>query len=67
MKIKTEVNRQINRLERTAPDSMEAAVIRNYLEWIFALPWGKETRSIISDIEHAKKVLDEDHHGLKRY
>src|SRR5690606_12047628 len=37
--IKKEVARQINRLERTAPDSLEATVTRNHLEWIFALPW----------------------------
>ncbi len=62
--IKTEVKRQINRLERTAPDSMEAAVIRNYLEWVFALPWGIETVDTI-DIKNAKKILDEDHHGIE--
>ncbi len=62
--VKLEVSRQINRLERTAPDSMEAAVIRNYLDWVFSLPWGKETVDNL-DIAHAKSVLDEDHHGLK--
>jgi ATP-dependent Lon protease len=62
--IKLEVGRQLNRLERTAPDSLEATVTRNYLEWIFALPWGIETKDNL-DIEHAKKVLDEDHYGLK--
>ncbi len=61
---KTEVIRQISRLERTAPDSMEATVIRNYLEWIFALPWSTETEEIL-DFAFAKKVLDEEHHGLK--
>src|SRR5579885_338076 len=61
--IKVEIKRQIGRLERTAPDSMEAAVIRNYLEWIFALPWGVETIDNL-DISHAKDVLDEDHYGL---
>lgn len=61
---KTEVMRQISRLERTAPDSMEATVIRNYLEWIFALPWGNETEEIL-DFAFAKQVLDEEHYGLK--
>jgi ATP-dependent Lon protease len=60
---KKEVKRQIARLEHTAPDSMEAAVIRNYLDWIFALPWAVETKDNL-DISHAKKILDEDHHGL---
>ncbi len=62
--VKEEVTRQINRLERTAPDSLEATVTRNYLEWIFALPWGKETEDNL-DIKHAKQILDIDHHGLK--
>ena len=34
----TEINRQINRLERTAADSMEASVTRNYIDWMLALP-----------------------------
>ncbi len=61
---KEEVRRQVNRLENTAPESMEAMVIRNYLDWIFALPWGKETQDNL-DIKHAQQILDEDHHGLK--
>lgn len=62
--VKAEVKRQINRLERTAPDSMEAAVIRNYLEWVFSLPWGITTQDNL-DLIHAKQILDEDHFGLK--
>ncbi len=61
---KKEVLRQINRLERTAPDSLEATVTRNYLEWIFALPWNKTTKDNL-DIGHAKQILEEDHYGLK--
>lgn len=59
-----EIARQLSRLERTAPDSMEAAVIRNHLEWVFALPWNKETEDNL-DLQHAKEVLEEEHHGLK--
>ena len=62
--INEEIKRQINRLERTAPDSLEATVTRNYLEWIFSLPWAKETQDNL-DIKHAKKILEEDHYGLK--
>lgn len=61
---RTEVNRQLSRLEKTSPDSMEAAVTRNYLEWILALPWGIETEDNL-DIKHAKNILEEDHCGLK--
>lgn len=60
----TEITRQINRLERMAADSMEATVTRNYLDWMFALPWDKETKDNL-DIANAKQVLDQDHFGLK--
>jgi len=62
--IKKEIGRHINRLERTAPDSLEATVTRNHLEWVFALPWNHTTEDNL-DIAHAKQVLDEDHFGLK--
>lgn len=60
---KQEVTRQLNRLEKTAADSMEAAVLRNYLEFVIALPWGNLTTDNL-DLAHAKAVLDEDHFGL---
>lgn len=60
---RTEITRQINRLEKTSPDSMEASVIRTYIEWFLALPWGKETEDNL-DLQQARKILDEDHHGL---
>jgi ATP-dependent Lon protease len=62
--VKVEVRRHLNRLEKTSPDSMEATVTRNYLEWIFSMPWNKSSTDNL-DIENAKKVLDEDHYGLK--
>ena len=62
--VKTEVRRQLSRLEKTSPDSMEASVTRTYLEWIFGLPWNHFTEDNL-DIVNAKKVLDEDHFGLK--
>ncbi len=62
--VKAEVNRQLNRLEKTSPDSMEAAVIRNHLECILSLPWSIYTKDNL-DITRAKSILDEDHFGLK--
>ncbi len=62
--IKAEIRRQINRLERTAPDSLEATVTRNYLEWVFALPWGVHSTDTLN-IESAKQILEQDHFGLK--
>jgi ATP-dependent Lon protease len=60
---KSEATKQLRRLERTSPDSLEATVLRNHLEWMFALPWGIYTKDNV-DIKHAKVVLDEDHYGL---
>ncbi|MDP3787904.1 MAG: endopeptidase La [Candidatus Chromulinivorax sp.] len=62
-KIKAEMTKQLNKLERISPDSMEASVTRNHIEWVLSLPWGIHTKDNL-DIAHAKKVLDEDHHGL---
>jgi len=59
-----EVNRQLNRLEKTAPDSVEATVTRNYIETMLALPWNTETKDNL-DLSHALTILNEDHYGLK--
>lgn len=58
-----EVKKQLNKLEKISPESMEATVTRNHLEWILSLPWGKTTEDNL-DLAHAKEVLDEDHFGL---
>lgn len=62
-KIKKEAAKSIDKLERIAPDSMEATVTRNHIEWLLAMPWGKTTQDNL-DIHHAKDVLDKDHYGL---
>ena len=60
-----EVKRQIGRLEKISAESMEAAVIRNYLDWVTSLPWNTMTEDNL-DINHAREVLDEDHAGLEK-
>ena len=60
-----EAKRQLRRLERTSPDSLEATVIRNHLEWLLTLPWGKQSKDNL-DIAHAKGILDRDHYGLEK-
>jgi len=62
-KVKAEMDKQLSKLERISPDSMEATVTRNHIEWVLSLPWGVYTKDNL-DISHAKKVLDEDHYGL---
>ncbi len=61
---RTEVERELGRLERSGRESMEAQVIRTYLEWIAELPWNKRSDDQL-DLKHAITVLDEDHYGLK--
>jgi len=63
-KIKAEMMKQLNKLDRISPDSMEASVTRNHIEWVLSMPWGIHTKDNL-DINHAKQVLDEDHYGLK--
>lgn len=62
--VRTEVDRKLSRLEILSPEHPDAEVIQTYLDWISKLPWGKETADNL-DIAHAKKILDEDHYGLK--
>lgn len=62
--VRAEATRQVRRLEKTSPDSMEATVIRNHLEWLLELPWGICTKDN-SDIVKAKEILDANHFGLE--
>jgi len=59
------VEKEIDRLSKMSPGSPESGVIRTYLDWIFDLPWNNETEDNL-DIKNARKVLDEDHYGLKK-
>src|SRR4051812_7378794 len=59
-----EVERELGRLERAGRESMEAQVIRTYLEWVAELPWNTRSDDQL-DLNHASLVLDEDHYGLQ--
>ncbi|GLC24113.1 endopeptidase La [Roseisolibacter agri] len=59
-----EVERELGRLERAGRESMEAQVIRTYLEWIAELPWGERSDDQL-DLNRATAILDEDHYGLQ--
>ncbi|KGA03295.1 MULTISPECIES: endopeptidase La [Cobetia] len=54
---------ELNKLKMMGPTSAEATVVRTYLDWLCDVPWKKRTR-VRHDIDHAAKVLDEDHYGL---
>ncbi len=60
---RAEVERELSRLARTGRESGEGQVIRNYLEWIAELPWGKRSDDNL-DLKHAVEVLENDHYGL---
>src|SRR5213596_1911554 len=59
-----EVDRELARLERAGRESMEAQVIRTYLETVAELPWNKRTEESL-DLKQAAKILEEDHYGLQ--
>jgi ATP-dependent Lon protease len=61
---RTEVERELGRLERSGRESMEAQVIRTYLEWIAELPWNSRSDDHL-DLRRASDILDEDHYGLQ--
>jgi ATP-dependent Lon protease len=61
---RAEVERELGRLERSGRESMEAQVIRTYLEWITELPWNDRSNDDL-DLKHATEVLDADHYGLQ--
>jgi ATP-dependent Lon protease len=56
---------ELKKLRQMSPMSAEATVVRNYLDWMLSLPWGKKSR-VKKDIDEAEKVLDEDHFGLEK-
>jgi len=58
-------NREIDRLEKMPPLAAEAVVVRNYLDWLLAMPWNISTEDRI-DIKRAQEILDEDHYGLEQ-
>ncbi|KAG8832877.1 ATP-dependent Lon protease pim1 [Serendipita sp. 399] len=55
---------ELNKLVHLEPAASEFNVTRNYLDWLTQIPWGQHTPENFS-IQHAVKVLDEDHYGLK--
>ena len=56
---------EVKKLRSMSPMSAEATVVRNYLDWMLSIPWGKKSR-IRKDLGHAEGVLDADHYGLEK-
>jgi ATP-dependent Lon protease len=56
-------NHELKKLRQMSPMSAEATVVRNYLDWLLSLPWGKKSK-IKKDLPGAQAILDADHFGL---
>lgn len=62
---RTKARNELKKLRQMSPVSAEATVVRNYLDWLLSLPWGKLKR-VKNDLEIAERILDEDHYGLEK-
>ncbi len=62
--VREQANREADRLERAGDSSSESSMIRNYLDWLLAVPWGKRSEERLDPVL-AREVLDADHAGLK--
>ncbi len=62
--VREQAERELSRLERQGDSSPEASMIRNYLDWLLAVPWGKRSEEQLDPIL-TREVLDADHEGLE--
>ncbi|MEO0417241.1 MAG: endopeptidase La [Pseudomonadota bacterium] len=62
---KEKANQELKKLKGMQPMSAEATVVRNYLDVLLGLPWGKKSR-VKKDIAKAQEILDADHYGLEK-
>ena len=63
--VANKATKELNRLSKMSSTSPDAAVIRNYLDWLCDVPWSKETEDN-KDLKLAREILDEDHYGLTK-
>ncbi len=56
---------EMKKLRNMSPMSAEATVVRNYLDWMMSLPWGKRSR-VKKDLKQAEMILNDDHYGLEK-
>ncbi|MFT5161356.1 MAG: ATP-dependent Lon protease [Paracoccaceae bacterium] len=59
------VDAELKKLKSMSPMSAESTVVRNYLDWVLSVPWGKKTR-VKKDLNKAQETLDADHYGLEK-
>ncbi|WP_442682221.1 endopeptidase La [Stenotrophomonas sp. JC08] len=63
--VEAKAKNELNKLKQMSPMSAEAAVVRNYLEWLLGVPWKKRTK-VRKDLKAAQDTLDADHYGLDK-
>jgi len=63
--VETKAKAELNKLKQMSPMSAEAAVVRNYLDWLLGVPWKKRTK-VRKDLKVAQDTLDADHFGLDK-
>jgi ATP-dependent Lon protease len=63
--VEAKAKAELNKLKQMSPMSAEAAVVRNYLDWLLGVPWKKRTK-VRKDLKAAQDVLDADHYGLEK-
>ncbi len=62
---KEKAEAEFKKLKQMSPMSAEATVVRNYLDWLLGIPWGKKSR-VKTDLIAAEEFLDTDHYGLEK-
>jgi ATP-dependent Lon protease len=62
---RTKAEAELKKLRNMSPMSAESTVVRNYLDWLLSVPWGKAKTKPI-DVLEAERILDEDHYGLEK-
>ncbi|GGB58676.1 MULTISPECIES: endopeptidase La [Henriciella] len=62
---RVKADQEVKKLRQMSPMSAESTVVRNYLDWLLALPWG-DHKNISTDLNRAEEQLDEDHYGLEK-
>ena len=62
---RTKAEGELKKLRNMSPMSAESTVVRNYLDWLLSIPWGKSKTKPINLVE-AERILDEDHYGLEK-
>lgn len=62
---RTKAEAEVKKLRNMSPMSAESTVVRNYLDWLLSVPWGKAKQKPI-DLVKAEDILEEDHFGLEK-